>query len=352
MKKIIHITPGNPIGGLDIIVQRILNSLTNFANIILYWNSGGGDFFKNLKTFKVFKLGYKGNNVFINLFGQLKRLNDSDIIHVHNTDVWVLFSPLSFFGHKTVYSLHTNFGVNIKKSFIENLVISLIINYISLFSRKIILLTKGQRNNLVKYSLFKKTFFKKSKIINNFIDKETILSRNKINYNSDIIFVGRYTSLKGFEDLIQLAKELPSIKINLVGDGSYKPNLKNVSNIGVVPNKDLPKYYDQNSIFILPSYTEAFPMTILEAMARGLVILTSNIPGMKEIVKEGRNGYLFNSGDITKMKEIILYLKNNPDEIKRISANNLEDIMKFTSERQVKKYMQVYKEILQEGKHA
>jgi glycosyltransferase involved in cell wall biosynthesis len=87
-------------------------------------------------------------------------------------------------------------------------------------------------------------------------------------------------------------------------------------------------------------------MVILEAMARGLVILVSDIPGMREIVKEGRNGYLFPPGDIKKIKEKILYLKNNPKEIRRISENNLKDIWKFTTEKQVSKYLEVYKAVL------
>jgi glycosyltransferase involved in cell wall biosynthesis len=84
-------------------------------------------------------------------------------------------------------------------------------------------------------------------------------------------------------------------------------------------------------------------------MARGLVILVSDIPGMREIIKEGRNGYLFPPGDVERMKEIILYLKNNPKDVERISKNNLKDICKFTTEKQVPKYIKVYKEVLKEN---
>jgi hypothetical protein len=50
------------------------------------------------------------------------------------------------------------------------------------------------------------------------------------------------------------------------------------------------------------------------------------------------------------MKEIIIFLKNNPDEIKRISKNNLKDIHKFTSKNQIPKYIKVYNEIINDDK--
>ena len=89
-----------------------------------------------------------------------------------------------------------------------------------------------------------------------------------------------------------------------------------------------------------------FPVVIQEAMARGLVILVSDIPGMREIVKDGRNGYLFPPGDVENMKELIIYLKNNPKEIERISNNNLKDIWKFTADSQIPKYVKFYEEVL------
>ena len=105
-------------------------------------------------------------------------------------------------------------------------------------------------------------------------------------------------------------------------------------------------YYDRCQILFFPSYTEAFGITILEAMARGLVLLISDIPGIREFVKEGRNGYLFPPGDVEKMKELFLYLKQNPGEIERISRNNLVDAQQFTVEKQAKKYLEVYRNVL------
>jgi glycosyltransferase involved in cell wall biosynthesis len=96
----------------------------------------------------------------------------------------------------------------------------------------------------------------------------------------------------------------------------------------------------------MPSYSESFGITILEAMARGLAILVSDIPGMREKIIADRNGYLFPPGDINKMKERLLFLKDNPQEINRISRNNLEDVQQFTVEKQANQYLEVYRNCL------
>ena len=150
---------------------------------------------------------------------------------------------------------------------------------------------------------------------------------------------------------MRLAKELQEEEIEflLVGYGPLQnPEgiSKNVTMVGRVPNEDLFHHYDRCQILFFPSYTEAFGITILEAMARGLVLLVSDIPGIREFVQEGRNGYLFPPGDVKKMKELFLYLKDNPGDIERISRNNLTDVQQFTVEKQAKKYLDLYRNVL------
>ena len=116
MKKILHITIGNPFGGLDKIVEILLKNLGEFSNKVIYWEKESIEIFKGIKKTKTVGLRFKGNNIFVNLFKYVKDLNASDIIHVHNVDPWILFSPMLFYKNKTIYSLHGNFGYNIKKN--------------------------------------------------------------------------------------------------------------------------------------------------------------------------------------------------------------------------------------------
>ncbi len=348
MKKVLHIIPGFN-GGAEIIFKKIYKFLekNKINGRIFYFSSLGKKMFKKLKKEKIFCFRIKGEVVYLGLWSKLREFLRSDYLHIHHVKTWILFSPFFLFKNKIIYSFHGNFGAAIKKDITQNIFIYLIINYCTLVSKKLIFLTKGQEENLMRYTLFKKKFLKKSEVINNFIDKKNII-RKKKRYNNNILFVGRYERRKGFYDLLEISKIIKDVNFKFIGGNKINTKQKNIKNYGKIDNHKILKYYDNSSIFILPSYTEAFPLTILEAMARGLVILVSDIPGMREIVKEGRNGYLFPPGDIEKMKELILYLKNNPKEIERISKNNLKDVHKFTAEKQVPKYIKVYNDVLKE----
>ena len=347
--KILHITKG-ALGGLDNISKNIFKSIKKegIDQKILFFDTQGYKLYNNFRKDKLNYIELKGEIIFVNLYNKLLDLNESDLIHIHHSKTWILFTPLLLYKNKTIYSFHGNFGSSFKKSILEKILIYMIVNYCTLFSKKLIFLTEGQKQNIKEYTFFNQQFEKKSRVINNFIDSKTIL-KNKKDKKYGIIFVGRYTKIKGFEDLMELSKQIKGTNFYLIGDNNFKGDKKNIINIGKVKHNDMIKYYDEVPILILPSYTEAFPMTILEAMARGLVILVSDIPGMREIVKEGRNGYLFPPGDVEKMKELILYLKNKPEEIKRISKNNLKDILRFTAEKQIPRYMNIYAEEFKEN---
>ncbi len=232
-----------------------------------------------------------------------------------------------------------------------------VVNLLVLSADKFVFITKAQFKEYKDSIFFNKTLNNKSIVINNFIEKDKIKNK-KLFSNSEIkvLFVGRLEKLKGFHELLRLIEAMPQgdrIKFNIIGNGKLKtliPKKEGVSHVESIPYNKILGYYDKSNILILPSHSEVFPMAILEAMARGLVILVSDIPGMREIVKEGRNGYLFPPGDVGKMKEIILYLKNNPKEIERVSKNNLKDIWKFTADKQIPKYLKVYEEVLKNKK--
>ena len=74
------------------------------------------------------------------------------------------------------------------------------------------------------------------------------------------------------------------------------------------------------SVYVLPSYREGTPKTVLEAMSSGRAIITTDAPGCKETVKDGVNGYLVPVRDsksiVSKMEELIL----NPDRIKEMGT--------------------------------
>jgi len=286
------------------------------------------------------------------------------LIDTLNNTVILHFNPYTFseilllvlcrvFGKKIVITFHGNNLKNNELS-LEKIRQTIVYNFSVLFGNKVIFVNKKQAQNAKKAIIFKKLLQKKKTVINNFVDEKIILKDTKpFISKTNIIFVGRLTKEKGYDDLMLLAqdKNLQNINFTIVGKRSFDQNILNRKNIkyyNVVPNNEIFAIYDKNNILILPSYSESFPLVILEAMARGLVVLVSDISGMREIVKEKRNAYFFSPGDIQEMKKIILFLKNNPEKIKEISRNNLKDIKAFTISKQIFRYVNLYKELLKE----
>ena len=61
---------------------------------------------------------------------------------------------------------------------------------------------------------------------------------------------------------------------------------------GNLPNTELPQYLNRSKIFILPSHYEGHPKTLIEAMAAGAAVIGANVPGIREVIRHGENGWL------------------------------------------------------------
>ena len=84
---------------------------------------------------------------------------------------------------------------------------------------------------------------------------------------------------------------------------------------------DVRPYISQASIYVLPSYHEGTPKTVLEAMACGRAIITTNVPGCKETVINDENGLLVEAKDYNELAETMIKLASDPDTVRRMGAN-------------------------------
>ena len=81
--------------------------------------------------------------------------------------------------------------------------------------------------------------------------------------------------------------------------------------------KDVRPWLDWCSVFVLPSYREGTPRSVLEAMATGRAVITSDAPGCRETVDDGVNGYLVEPRNAASLADAMLRLGNDPDAIER-----------------------------------
>jgi glycosyltransferase involved in cell wall biosynthesis len=122
------------------------------------------------------------------------------------------------------------------------------------------------------------------------------------------LFVGRIVRDKGINELCdafdRLSKEFPQVRLLLVGwreDGLDPVSDKtralidsnpSIDYVGEIWGDDLLAYYAAADCFVLPSYREGFPNTVLEAGAMGLPSIVTDINGSREIIVENENGMI------------------------------------------------------------
>ena len=114
--------------------------------------------------------------------------------------------------------------------------------------------------------------------------------------------------------------EKSKVTLTLVGDGSEHENLiqlakdmglKNVIFTGRVDNSEIYKYLDQADIFLSAPMVDNMPVSILEAMNAGLLVISSRVGGVPYMIKNGNNGLLFESDDSNKLTELMLWAIEN-----------------------------------------
>ncbi len=187
--------------------------------------------------------------------------------------------------------------------------------------------------------------------------------KHKIPENAKIIgFVGRLSTGKGPQYLIEAAKGLKNTYVILVGPN---PNPRTSGILGIedvlrkmvkkygmedrvvfagrVRDFEIPLYYDSFDVFCLPSISEGFGMSIAEALAAGKPVVSFRTTAIPEIVKHGHNGLLAEPKNVEDLREKLQTLLEDEDLYQKLKKNSRNSIERYTWENSYKKLMDVYK---------
>lgn len=140
-----------------------------------------------------------------------------------------------------------------------------------------------------------------------------------------VIYFGRYSEEKGIKTLLNVCRRLPEITFFFAGTGPLSEEVRSVPNIrklGFLSQEELRPYVEKALFSVYPSeWYENCPFSVMEALMYGTPVLGSRIGGIPELVREGTDGELFESGNeeelFRKMKDLwedrerlSLYAKN------------------------------------------
>ena len=177
---------------------------------------------------------------------------------------------------------------------------------------------------------FKENFhIKRLMVIANPVEhKKPVIVKQKTDPAVTFLFLGRIADHKGIFDLLEvIIKEQSSLRGRsrfLVGGNHEVDRLKKmiaeggvediVEYIGWVQDDEKDHYFNSADYFILPTYHEGMPMTILEALSYGKPVISTPVGSIPEVIEHNSNGYLFPPGDKRQLQEILFEVINNPSK--------------------------------------
>ena len=184
--------------------------------------------------------------------------------------------------------------------------------------------------------------------------------------NNNIVFLGSLVRRKGIELLIdclaEIKKEIPKVKLKIIGSGSPKyidkliqklikySVYENVTFLGEMSAIEIATEFRTSNIFVLPTLIDNSPNSLLEAMALGIPCVASNAGGISSLVDDGIDGLIFQSEDKIDLTKKIINLLKNRDLQKKLSANAMERIRKNNFPATVARItLEKYKEIVEKN---
>ena len=281
-KKIILVSPlPPPIGGIASWTQSYLKYLDKQNICYKHVNSAVvGKRTKNNKTSYIQEL-----KRMIKLRKDIKRAitNESNLIIHYNASCFTQGLIRDLFvlqGIKVpiVYQCHCNLDTNINNN-IAKLFFSLICHKVS----AVCVLNNASKKTAEIYT--EKVFY-----VPNFIDKLNCSHRKVSEQLDKICYVGRVEKKKGIQELLEAADRCSNIEFNIIGpitDSDFKNvNKSNVKLWGPVENSQIFEILNKMDAYVLPSYSEGFPLGVLEAMSCGLPIIASDVGSIKDMISE------------------------------------------------------------------
>ena len=173
-----------------------------------------------------------------------------------------------------------------------------------------------------------------------------------------IVYTGRVLALKGIRTLIEAFNTVRAhhrAGLVIAGEGNaerWHRHLKGKARrschfIGQVPYSHIPSLYAMADIQVLPSFSESFPLSILEGMSSGTPVIASRVGGIAEMIEDGSDGILIPPGDINALVKALEELINDSDRRARIGAAAARKARReFDSSVMARKTLEHYEEVV------
>jgi glycosyltransferase involved in cell wall biosynthesis len=194
-----------------------------------------------------------------------------------------------------------------------------------------------------------------------FIDDRLYKKNKRLSERANVVgFIGRMTREKGIVDFVHAiplaAEEVSDLKFSIVGSGPLSDwvneqcnRLSTERGIDITLTNwvetGLADYYNELKLLVLPTYLDAFPTSILEAMACGAPVLATSVGGIPDVIVDEETGFLLESTAPERIAQRITTILNDR-ELERV-ADNAEGLIrqKFTRTAATERYERILNEV-------
>jgi glycosyltransferase involved in cell wall biosynthesis len=177
--------------------------------------------------------------------------------------------------------------------------------------------------------------------------------------NLMLLFLGKMCRDKGNYDLLGalmlLLPQYPGLRLVCAGDGEAAGVMARAAELGIAHAVETPgwvageakaRLFTAADVFVLPSYFEGMPMSILEAMAYGVPVVATPVGGIPETITDGEEGLLISPGDIPALADALARLLADPPLANRMGQAGRHKVEKlFSAESIVRQVETVYREL-------
>ena len=281
--------------------------------------------------------------------------NRADIVHINGmfdvnfaTAAKILRRKVVFTEHSDLnywYSLNWGYQQFLRRIFVQNLdgIIT-----VSEFNKKQ-LIARGISENIL------------TRVYNGVEVNSSAMESNKLLSGKKVVVgtVSRLDTLKGIEYLLRAFKifefEHQNSELVIVGTGPLEDEYKQLAQeLGITQKvqfcgyqKNTAEYLRGFDIFVLPSESESFSFSILEAMSSGVPIVATNVGGVSEQIESGKEGLLVPPRNPEAMSRAIKYLVDNPSLAETMRLKTLSKVKdQFSIERMISETYRVYKSLV------
>ncbi len=357
-KKILMIDLGKSYGGAEKLIENIMLGLKDDLDISIAIDRYGEFKSKSdsIKGFKTLLLNNNLKNLIKNIFiiGKYIKKEKIDVIHCHGTPSNIIGIILKKTCRiKFISTVHSDLMYEFqgKKKFIYSKIEEMTLKY----ADYIIPVSNNLKEKLINRHGKKD---EKIKLIYNGIDididRSMVNSREK-DEKFKFLFVGRLVEIKNVELLLQglhyIKNKGKDFVCNIIGDGEDLEKLKKISKDLGLDSKvnflgyrnDILEFMTKSDVLILTSKMEGIPITIIEAFASKLPVISTAVGGVLEMIVNGKTGILFDLENKDEFNRVLLDLLENKYDLDKLSCNAYNEYLeKWNQKKLTDEYKCIY----------